>query len=188
MVIIYTMDINQGQPWKLIMGPNHKLFKDCNFFKEWECYDMEPKNDKDWSWLYWILAGVATLVFVSVIVTTVIFFLRKKRNTMLAFDDENVHPAPSNGNPFIEDNLESPVSSRDPEFFNENINDATSGGNVGNLENSGGQSLFSIYCRSCYRIIENRRQNTQSLSLNCFKQNSNHQDEKGILQNVEEEI
>ena len=99
---------------------NHKLFK------EWECYDMEPKNDKDSSLAYLIVGIIATIVLCSVIVTTEIFFIRKKRKNTLAFVDENVQPAPSNGN----DNLQPPVSSGIPEFFNENTNATTSGENV----------------------------------------------------------
>ena len=125
-------------------------------FVEWSCYDIPPRNEPNSNLVNWIMGILITLVVIIVI--TGIFLIRKKRTGNLAFIDDTLQPSPTN-------------DTENPEYFNENEH--------GNLENIDtrrfGHGLFSIYCRSCYAMMERRHQDTQSLNLNCFTQNSDHQ-------------
>ena len=97
---------------------------------------------------------------------TGIFCIKRKRKNILAFIDEDSPP----------DN-----DTIDSEYFDDNTNGTHE---VGNLEDNAGQrfghGLFSIYCRSCYSLMDRRRQNIQNFEMNCLRKNSN-QDEERIL-------
>ena len=113
---------------------------------------MEPKDDTDSSLYYWIVGIISSLAIITVLVTTGIFCIRKSRKNTLAFIDDNMQPTTSDGNPFIDNNLQQNTTDGNQEFFNENTDvPTTSGKDIGNLDNGGRKSLFSIYCRSCYR-------------------------------------
>ena len=141
---------------------------------------MEPKpKNEDSSWVYWVIGVFLTLFVVVVILMTGIFLIRKKRTGTLAFIDDDMQVPSGN-------------ESRNPESLNENTNTNPFAGEHGNLENNAmennarqrfGNGFFSIYCRACYGMIE--RRNTQSLKLNCLRENSENEDEQGILQSEE---
>ena len=150
---------------------------------------MGPRNEPNSNLVNWIIGFLLTLIIGIVIVITGIFFIRKKRrNGNLAFIDDNLQPPHS----YFDDSTNASASGNEVgnlhSYFDDSTN-ASSGNEVGNLENTGrprfGHGLFSIYCRSCYSMIDRRRQNTPSLNLNCVRGNSDRQDEQRILQTDE---